>query len=264
MKMKVENVGRDGAPARVAFLATLLRCQGRVYAPPPTHSPEAFSGYITAHGTEAFGEVRQELTASGVVVATDTHLTLNYAASQEGFGTLVRECSDTLWRAGFGFFAEVLRGLMSTPDGQFALPSLAKSENEEASVGYIASVVGSESWRAISEKLAWAGLFAVSGWTNKHTSYTMFPPLRDFLLVKDVQLRDAVAQVYVGQSASEKTTECSGLIWTRCIARWQVTLRFWASWREHRGTRCRFAGRRLPAMRLPKRWWAKDSRGILH
>jgi len=112
------------------------------------------------------------------------------------------------------FYEQALSSITSTTDGRWALSELARAGPNvgEETIGHVRQVVGWDSWQAINEPLAQAGLLVHTWSSKKHDYFRLFAPLAK-RFSRSAPDEAALTHVYIGQGVRE---EAAGILPRDC------------------------------------------------
>lgn len=197
---KIKRVAEYGDKIKVGLLAILLSNNGII-------EKQNLHDFEKLHGKSEVENAKEDLLEEGIIIKISDRIKLNYRAgyNTEEWNKAIERCSKTLFRRGLGVFRNVIKEILSLPEGRYALTELCKESADKGeisggTVDYVRSKVGKKYWDKIERQLVSVGLFGPT--SSRKYFYFIFKPLIDVVLLEGDLLRQ-VAWVYIAQNIRE-------------------------------------------------------------
>ncbi|HEX77103.1 MAG TPA: hypothetical protein G4O03_01630 [Dehalococcoidia bacterium] len=198
LKAKIERIAKQDDQALLDFLSIVFCCDGKV-AP---HAA-AFHYYMSRWGQEKFEEVKRVLTTQEALLQESPEgIRVNYAQPE----AVAQDLGDYLFEQRLSHYSSLLSEIMATPEGSYFLVELAKAGPHigEEDLAHISKVIGGVYYNQIYEAITKNSLLIWLFSSRKHEYFRLLPQLRKLVLLEDVELRDALAFIYIAQGIREE------------------------------------------------------------
>jgi len=197
---KVKRVVDRNDPVEMGFLSILFSCGGKC---PPEYL--CFEDFKRVHGYLNFENAKKRLLKEALIKEAEGEIRVNYQPLDEkDWKETITECNNLLFREGQKFFTEVIRKILLTPEGRYALTELCKGNASEDTVNHIRRTIGLDYWYEIELQLASAGLFGTLFYSKRHVYYFISEPLVKTFLLRDPSLVQQLCWIYIAQNIRER------------------------------------------------------------